>query len=257
MKPEDTSPSLPRRWLRLLFPMLLATAPTRGVFAGDAERIVFEGVSYQVFRARPGEIELYWKNAAGQPYAQFSVLQAALEAKGRKVVFMMNAGIFEPGGVPSGLHVEDGRERLPVNLREGKGNFYLKPNGVFAVTSEGARVMESSAYASSGLAPRLALQSGPLLLNGGRIHPAFQAASPNKKHRNGVSVAADGTVVFAMTEFKPVTNRVNRHGFARLFEHLGCRDALFLDGDISEMIVNPKGPLPAGNRLGAFLVVTK
>ena len=257
MKPEDASQSVLRRLLRLLFPMMLATAPTRGVFAGDAERTVFEGVSFQVFRARPAEIELRWKDEEGRPYAQFSVLQAALEAKGRKIEFMMNAGIFEPGGVPSGLHVEDGREWQPVNLRDGKGNFYLKPNGVFAITSAGACVMESSACASAGVAPRLALQSGPLLLHGGKIHPAFQAGSPNKKHRNGVGVAADGTVVFAMTEFNPVTNRVNLHGFARLFEHLGCRDALFLDGDISEMIVNPKGPLPAGNRLGAFLIVAK
>jgi uncharacterized protein YigE (DUF2233 family) len=212
MMPEEPPPSLARRWLRVLFPMLLATAPARGVFAGDAERVTFEGVVFQVFRAKPAEVELHWKNGAGQPYAQFSVLQAALEAKGREVVFMMNAGIFEPGGVPSGLHVENGREWQPVNLREGKGNFYLKPNGVFAITTDGARVMESPAYAAAGLAPRLALQSGPLLLSGGKIHPAFQAASPNKKHRNGVGVAADGTVVFAMTEFNPVTNRVNLHG---------------------------------------------
>ena len=257
MRLEGHPPSLPRRLLGLLFPMLLASAPPRGCHAADAERLTFAGVSYQLFRAKPDEVELHWKDSTGRPYGQFSVLQSALEAKGRSVVFMMNAGIFEPGGVPSGLHVENFREWQPVNLQHGKGNFFLKPNGVLAITSEGARVMESAAYAAAKMKPRLALQSGPLLLSAGRIHPAFQTGSPNKKHRNGAGIAADGTVIFAMTEFNPPDNRVNLHGFASLFLHLGCRDALFLDGDISEMVVNPKCPPPAGNRLGAILAVTR
>ena len=170
----------------------------------------------------------------------------------------MNAGIFEPGGVPSGLHIENGVELQPINLRDGKGNFYMKPNGVFAVANAKGIVMESADFSRSGIKATLGLQSGPLLLRAGEINPQFQAASPNRKHRNGVGiVSATGQVVFAITELQPQTNRVNLHGFARLFQHLGCKDALFLDGDVSEMIVSPTTVLPAGNRLGAFLVVTK
>ena len=238
---------------------LLAIVPwSLGSHASEASRIEFEGVSYRVFHARPDEIELHWKDASGQAYAQFSRLQAALEAKGRQTEFLMNAGIFEPGGAPSGLHVEKGVELQPLNLHEGKGNFYLKPNGVFAVAGGKALVMESGDFARSGIRPTLGLQSGPLLLRHGTIHPEFQANSPNRKHRNGVGiVAATGQIVFAITELQPLSNRVNLHGFARMFQHLGCKDALFLDGDISEMIVKPAGVVPSGNRLGAFLAVTK
>jgi uncharacterized protein YigE (DUF2233 family) len=63
---------------------------------------MLEGVSYRLFRTTPEKLELHWKDAAGAPYAQFSRLQSALLAKGRKIHFMMNAGIFYPGGVSSG-----------------------------------------------------------------------------------------------------------------------------------------------------------
>jgi uncharacterized protein YigE (DUF2233 family) len=37
-----------------------------------------------------------------------------------------------------------------------------------------------------------------------------------------------------------VKGRVTFHQFTRLFQHLGCEDALYLDGDISSMVVDPK-----------------
>lgn len=235
----------------------LVSSMPRGSLAADAERIEHVGVTYRIFRAKPQDIELHWKGEDGKPYAQFSRLQQALEGNGRDIQFMMNAGIFDPGGIPAGLHIKDGITLRPLNLREGKGNFYLKPNGVFCVADGKARMMESHLFAQSNLKPALAVQSGPLLLADGVIHPAFRAGSPNRKHRNGVGIAASGQVIFAITEFEPATNRVNLHGFARLFDHLGCRDALFLDGDLSEMIVNPAGPLPPGNRIGAMFAITR
>lgn len=49
----------------------------------------------------------------------------------------------------------------------------------------------------------------------------------------------------------------NFHKHARLVrDKLGCQDALFLDGDISQMAVNPKGAAE-GNRFGAVLVVAE
>jgi hypothetical protein len=67
-----------------------------------------------------------------------------------------------------------GREWVPLNLAAGKGNFYSRPNGVFFVDDQkGAGVMDSGEYAKDGLQPRLATQSGPLLLRHRVIHPAF------------------------------------------------------------------------------------
>jgi uncharacterized protein YigE (DUF2233 family) len=243
--------------MRKMFKLALLVLGFFPAHAKDEEKFEFEGVSYRLFRTTHDKLQLHWKDESGTPYGQFSKLQSAMKAKGKNIQFMMNAGIFDPGGIPSGLHVENGMELRPINLRDDRGNFYLKPNGVFAITADKALILESNAYVKAGLKPRLALQSGPLLLQAGIIHPSFQAASPNKKHRNGVGVTEKGDLVFAITEFHPVTNRVNLHGFARLFLHLGCKSALFLDGDLSEMFVRPTEAIVPGNRLGAFLSVSE
>ena len=49
---------------------------------------------------------------------------------------------------------------------------------------------------------------------------------------------------------------VNFWDFAGLFLKLGCKDALFLDGDISKMAVNPDRPV-ASNRFAAMFVVAE
>jgi uncharacterized protein YigE (DUF2233 family) len=170
------------------------------------------------------------------------------------VNFLTNAGIYEPGGVPSGLHEEGGTRLRPLNLKDGAGNFYLKPNGVFGRNAGGAFITESAAFAARGKGPMFfAIQGGPLLLGGGVRHPAFRKDSPNKLLRSGVGIDADGKVVIAITARGEM---VNFWDFAGLFLQLGCRDALFLDGDISQMAVHPAGPV-ASNRFGAMFVVAE
>ena len=102
--------------------------------------------------------------------------------------------------------------------------------------------MEAGELAQSGLKPRLATQSGPLMLRKGVIHPAFRVNSPNKRLRNAVGVRKqDGQILFAMSDREDAVNgRVTSHQFTRFFQHLGCEDALYLDGDISNMLVDPK-----------------
>jgi uncharacterized protein YigE (DUF2233 family) len=252
--------------------LLLATlTPAR---AGELKTLTFENVSYRLYLADPAEIELHWKNPdTGKSYRTFQSLQAGLEKRRRQIELIMNAGIFDPGGVPSGLHIENGKQLRPINLKTGYGNFYLKPTGIFSITKDhtpaitethefakqlGQQSAKGKPGSSVTLALALALQSGPLLLNKGRIHPKFIPDSSSKLHRNGVGIrASDNKIIFAITDFTPTTNRINLHGFARLFQHLGCQDALFLDGDLSQMTVNPKGPIPPGNHLGALLTITR
>ena len=113
---------------------------------------------------------------------------------------LMNGGIFEQGGVPSGVMVQEGKELLPVNLKDGKGHFLPKPNGIFLISDNGARVVEASKYPPEGERILYAVQSGPSLLEGGKIHPAFNEGSASRLLRNGVGVAGDGTVVFAISD---------------------------------------------------------
>ena len=118
---------------------------------------------------------------------------------GRKVrrsrfLLAANAGIYSRAWRPLGLHIERGKTLVQLNRAKGSGgNFSMRPNGVFAVTSDGkAIVRETEAFAKSRLRVRLASQSGPLLLADGEFHPAFRKDSVNAKIRNAVGATGDG-----------------------------------------------------------------
>lgn len=177
------------------------------------------------------EVRLFWRDADGEPYLTLDAVREVLESQGDSVVALTNGGIYEPGFIPTGLYVEERQTLVPLNLDEGEGNFYLKPNGVFAVTDQGWRVVESSRYEDLREDVQFATQSGPLLVDGGTIHPAFTPGSVNCRHRHGVGVASDGRAFIAITN-----GAVNLFDFARFFrDELGAMDALYLDGAISEL----------------------
>ena len=164
--------------------------------------------------------------------------------------------------VPTGLFIEDGIVQNPLNLDDGNGNFYLKPNGVFFVRPNGsAAVMESGRLKTSGERPRNATQSGPLLLAGGKIHPVFEEDSTSRLLRNGVGIDSKGRVVFACSFRKPNdAGRINLWGFAALFrDKLDCRDALYLDGDVSTIYIRGEthDEVPVSNFFGPILGITE
>ncbi|MGV3659873.1 MAG: phosphodiester glycosidase family protein [Prosthecobacter sp.] len=210
-----------------------------------AETVDYEGGRYHVFRidrSEWGRLELAWLGADGRPLQDFNGLQKQLGAQGKRIAFATNAGIYKRGPEPCGLTICNSKELVPLNLQPGEGNFYLKPNGVFYVDDhKGPGVMEAAEFGQSGLKPRLATQSGPLLMRKGVIHPAFNVNSPNKRLRNAVGVRhKDGQILFVMSDRDDsVKGRVTFHQLTRLFLHLGCQDALFLDGDISTMLIKP------------------
>jgi uncharacterized protein YigE (DUF2233 family) len=145
----------------------------------------------------------------------------------------MNAGMYDEEGRPIGLHVEQGRQLRRVNLRDGPGNFHLKPNGVFAVDEEGrVSVLPSDAFARRPPAKVMwASQSGPMLVVAGRLHPRFDADGESRLRRNGVGVANPDTAFFVISD-----DAVSFGRFARFFRDvLGCPNALFLDGSVSSL----------------------
>ena len=211
----------------------------------SAEVVEHDGARYHLFRVDRDEwlsLQLAWLGADGKPLGDFNGLKRDLAAKGQQIRFATNAGIYARGPKPCGLTICAGKELVPLNVRPGEGNFYLKPNGVFFLDDKlGPGVMEAAEFARSGLKPRLATQSGPLMLRNGVIHPAFNLHSPNKRLRNAVGVRKrDGQIIFAMSDRDDAKlGTVTFHQFSRFFLHLGCEDVLYLDGDISTMILNP------------------
>lgn len=162
----------------------------------------------------------------------FAEADAWAEAGGRRLLMATNAGIFEPGLLPTGLFVSEGVEYAPLNTRAGAGNFYLEPNGVFVVDPEGRAAVRPTR--EHGGAVRLATQSGPLVLADGAPHPLFNADSPNRRVRSGVGVdPRDRRVVWLALSDAPV----RFHEMAMFFrDELGCSEALYLDGVISGMM---------------------
>lgn len=218
------------------------------------ESIEYSGVKFRVVRLDPNQVQLVWNDETGQPYRTFDRVQAAFAKLGKTVKFITNAGIFEPGGIPSGLHVEDGGTLRPLNLADAPGNFFLKPNGVCAFIHGKPFIGTCPAWQKLANGKETwGIQSGPLLLIAGQRHPAFTENSQSKLLRNGVGVDDKGRLVFAITDKGEM---VNLWDFAGLFLKLGCKNALFLDGDISQMSVNPDRPV-SSNRFGAMFVVAE
>jgi uncharacterized protein YigE (DUF2233 family) len=178
-------------------------------------------------------LDLYWRDEAGRPYRQFSALREALEHQGKTLLFAVNAGMYLPDFSPVGLFVAQGRELVPLNRRSGSGNFSQQPNGVFLVDGNLARVMTTDEYAKERPTPKLATQSGPMLVHEGEITTSavMNPASQFRKIRNGVCAPAPATAFFAISE-SPVTF----YEFAGFFrDSLHCREALYLDGSISSL----------------------
>ena len=176
-------------------------------------------------------VRLFWKQPDGSPFLTLDRVQAWATARGDSLIAATNAGIYEPGYIPTGLFIEDGAVMNPLNLDDGNGNFYLKPNGIFLLTDTGARIVESSQFEAVAGPVRYATQSGPLLVSGGTIHPGFTDGSKNCRLRSGIGVRPDGTVFLAISN-----GAVNFYDFATFFkEQLNCPDALYLDGAISSL----------------------
>jgi uncharacterized protein YigE (DUF2233 family) len=212
-----------------------------------------DGVTYHVIRAPAVSVRIVWKDGNGAALRTFPAAARFLTGNGARPDTLMNGGIFEPGGIPSGLLIQDGRQLNPVNRNQGVGNFFLQPNGIFLIGPAGAAVIRTDEYPPRDVVIQHAVQSGPLLLRRGRVHPAFNAGSASRLHRNGVGVARNGEVVFAMTDLDS-PKFPNLYEFAMLFRNLGCEDALFLDGDLSQMRSGKDMHQPS-NQFGSIIAV--
>ncbi|MGI9464951.1 MAG: phosphodiester glycosidase family protein, partial [Aestuariivirgaceae bacterium] len=152
--------------------------------------VTYAGNDYTVceFDVRRDRIEMFWRDDNKQPLGSFSELERHLASKGTKLVFAMNAGMYNDKLAPIGLYVEAGSKFKSANQNDGPGNFHLKPNGVFYLASGIAGVVETGAFLKSGIKPRIASQSGPMLVINGKLHPKFLKDSTSRKRRNGVGV---------------------------------------------------------------------
>lgn len=208
--------------------------PARSALPEPCRDFTFEAVAYVVCEVdlRRYSLSLNRLDATARPYGSVAKFTEAMRAAGTPVKIAMNAGMYHKDLSPVGLFIENGHEEAPLNRDDAEGNFFLKPNGVFYVGTDGkASVLETEAFAAAKPAVAHATQSGPMLVIDGALHPRFEPNGSSRYIRNGVGVRDPDTVVLAISR-----NEVSLGSFARLFrDALGCRNALFFDGAVSTL----------------------
>jgi len=170
------------------------------------------------------------------------------------IAFATNGGIFDAPNAPKGLTVSRGSLLETLDVSDGEGNFYMKPNGVFFVTHDGrSGIATSNAFDTPTTTLRTATQSGPMLVSGGALHPAFRRYSRNERTRSAVGVRPDGKTVFVVS-LDPVRfwdlATLLRDGF-------GCTDALYLDGTISGALLDGREATSALGYASLIIVAPK
>jgi len=242
-----------RRASRVGFIALLLLAPAVAA-ALECSQVTYREIRSTICHVdlRTDHLQLFLYDGAGMPFKSLRRLAESLRGQPEQLGFAMNAGMFREDFSPLGLLVMNGRQIHRLNLATGFGNFYMKPNGVFVLTTVGAQIVESSRYASVEDPIILATQSGPMLVSGGAIHPGLNPDGTSHNIRNGIGVVNANEVVFAISD-EPVTF----YEFALLFrDRLKCPDALYLDGSVSSLFVRSLGRDDERASLGPIIGVT-
>ncbi|MEZ5892530.1 MAG: phosphodiester glycosidase family protein [Parvularculaceae bacterium] len=243
---------------RLSVALILLSAVVAPAVAGEnhCSMMNSNGADYAVCRFDPktDDIRLFLGDAGSSPYGHFFKLEKALNEKGEKLTFAMNAGMYRKDRAPVGLYVERGEEKKAINTNNGPGNFHLKPNGVFWIDgARGAGVTESGVFDTSRPDVAYATQSGPMLVIDGALHPRFLPDSDSLKRRNGVGVTAAGEIVFVLSD-----SPVRFYDFARFFrDELKTPNALYLDGTISRIFAPELQRNDPGAEMGPIIGVVE
>lgn len=244
--------------------LIIAATAMPAAFALDSRIVQSGGVDYRVVGIVPARerLELQWRDRDDHPIASIERLREGARGAGTALIFATNAGIYDREFRPLGLHIQAGKTLRPLNNvlgNAGSGNFSIPPNGVFWLDDhDQAGVTTTTDWRDHPRAARLASQSGPMLVIDGVINSRFDEASDSRKWRSGVCAPSTGRIEFAVS-LAPVSF----HDFATLFrDQLQCRDALYLDGTLSQIWTAEDGysgapPFMVKPYVGIFAVFSK
>jgi hypothetical protein len=174
--------------MRLGLIIMAALHSLQAVALSEVRQIETNGIQYDVIITKPKNIRIIYKDDQGTPLKTFRNAFDYLKKQNLEVKALMNGGIFEPGEIPSGLLIQNQKELCPLNLKNGSGNFFMKPNGVFLIANDKAFVLPSKLYAKASCIPTYAVQSGPLLLDKEKNSPfdlspiEFEKSPQRRRH---------------------------------------------------------------------------
>jgi uncharacterized protein YigE (DUF2233 family) len=231
----------------LLFWVVVSTLLIQFVWKSSDE----EFVSYSA-NPKKETLRFYYKDDKQTNFQNLNNLKQWLNVKNTELVFAMNGGMYKKDKSPQGLYIENEIIKAPLDTVAGEGNFYLKPNGVFYLTTKNEAKVATTETFINNKNVKFATQSGPMLVSDGKIHKAFNASSTNLNIRNGVGILPDGQVLFAMSK-----KEINFYNFASFFKEKGCENALYLDGFVSRMYCPSQNWIQTDGDFGVIIAVTK
>lgn len=228
-------------------------SPAQALGPSACENVTFEGVPLTHCVADPAQHRIAMANlgADKQPFGSLARFAASVDAP--TIAFAINGGMYGDDLKPIGYYVEKGERLKELNRAEGSGNFYMKPNGVFFGTGTKWQVMGSNTFFNTvGERPAFGTQSGPLLLDNGKMHPEVQDNGPSKTVRNAVGVGGDGRAHFVISDAPISFGQLARY----YRDVLKVGNALYLDGAVSSLW-DPAAGRQDGGRVGPIIVVTR
>ena len=233
--------------------MSLLLLLTVGLFSFKSTRdSIDDQILTYIVNTKQQYLQFYWKADNGEILRSIKNLKDYVESKDLILDFAMNGGMYNKDYFPQGLFIQNEQTLSPIDTLDGKGNFYMKPNGVFYITTDNIPyVCETNDFVDNGKI-KFATQSGPMLIIDGQIHSRFKYGSTNLNIRNGVGILPDNKVVFAMSK-----KEINFYDFAKYFQSLGCKNALYLDGFVSRTYLPEKDWIQLDGNFGVLIGVTK
>jgi uncharacterized protein YigE (DUF2233 family) len=221
----------------------------------DCASVIFEETRFTQCIAMPGKhrIEMHVTGRNGVLYRGFPAL--ASETEIQTVAFGMNGGMYDARSRPIGYYVERSKKLYPLNSKDGEGNFYNKPNGVFfGSSSSGWQVLSAEAYKTLATKrPDFGTQSGPMLVIDGVIHPKFDLNGASKYIRNAVGVDVQGHAHFVISD-----EQVSFCRMARMMRDIAkTPNALYLDGEVSALWNPATGRMDGRYPLGPLILVKR
>ena len=224
------------RYKKTILHLSLLLLLTVGLFAfKSTQNSIDDQILTYTVNTKQQDLQFYWKDDNGEILKSIKNLKDYVESKDLILDFAMNGGMFNKDYSPQGLFIQNEQTLSHLDTLDGKGNFYMKPNGVFYITTDNIpHVCETSDFVDNGKI-KYATQSGPMLIIDGQIHSRFKDGSTNLNIRNGVGILSDNKVVFAMSK-----TEINFYDFAKFFQSLGCKNALYLDGFVSKTYLPEK-----------------
>lgn len=208
-------------------------------------------VTYSVDPAQK-QVKMYWKNEKQEHFKSIQNLKEWLRKHNQKLEFAMNAGMYKKDNSPQGLYIEKTKTLSALDTAVGNGNFYMKPNGIFYITTKNKAMICRTEDFKNTSEIQYATQSGPMLVIDGKIHPDFKEGSSNVHIRNGVGILPDGKIVFVMSK-----KEINFYDFATYFKSMGCKNALYLDGFVSRAYLPKENWMQTDGNFGVIIGVVE